>query len=362
MRGICSFLCLIYCCILVSKTQEDYKKSEDRKSSTAFFNFGIIDPISTNGAKYDSITNHFSINLLWGTQKNASGFILSGLATRIHNSGKGLSIAGFFSQSRTFSGVQIVPLNFVQETMNGIQIGILNRAEKLNGLQSGIFNNTEKLNGIQVGMLNAAEEANGLQLGIANYSKSGGIQIGFANMSDDNDYPIGFINIIKNGEKSIDITVDEIGSINANFRSGGRYLYGIIGLGFNLKPGRDKLTFEGGIGGRIHFSKKFRVNTEISITQLEDAYIQVNWNGKEDKRRDDHDYMIATKTSLRLLPQFRIGKRFGLFAGPSLNYVLTHDPRNKNLFPSSHLWRDFENNSFKQLHIGYTAGIQYIFK
>src|SRR5690606_22129835 len=122
----------------------------------------------------------------------------------------------------------------------GLQItGIVNLSENVDGMQlSGTGNVSQHVKGLQLGgIVNLAHDVKGSQVaGILN--KAGrvtGIQLsGIINMADSSDYPIGLINIIKNGERSIGISTDENLSSLISFRSGGRKLYGIIGLGSNF--------------------------------------------------------------------------------------------------------------------------------
>ena len=58
---------------------------------------------------------------------------------------------------------------------------------------------------------------------------------GLLNIARNSDVPIGLINIIKNGEMGMAVTYDGIGNAVASFRSGGKYTYGILGIGYNHK-------------------------------------------------------------------------------------------------------------------------------
>jgi hypothetical protein len=72
-------------------------------------------------------------------------------------------------------------------------------------------------------LINIAENVTGVQIA------------GLVNVAENNDYPVDFVNLIKNGEKSIAVTYNEIGSLAVSFRSGGRVTYGITGCGYNMK-------------------------------------------------------------------------------------------------------------------------------
>ena len=59
------------------------------------------------------------------------------------------------------------------------------------------------------------------------------------------------------------VTYDALGSTVATFRSGGRYTYGIIGVGYNHKTENNSLVAEGWI--RCSYSRYlwFRINNEL---------------------------------------------------------------------------------------------------
>lgn len=56
---------------------------------------------------------------------------------------------------------------------------------------------------------------------------------------------------MEKGEKSFGLSVDEQQTTLLSFRSGGKKLYGIIGLGYNFKNKEEVYSYEAGFG--IHF-------------------------------------------------------------------------------------------------------------
>ncbi len=385
MKNIYSLLLLLLFA-LSSFAQED---------STASYHYrlvhlGIVPPISTNGKEAREYTNTFSLHLLWGESQHEYGRAISGLANIVRNSasgiqiaglinrigydksgswpadfsnyvngyGKGLAIAGLSNTAYKYDGVQIAAINR-SAIQNGIQIGAANGTHTLNGLQIGMANGAGNMKGLQIGMMNFADTVKGLQIGIFNERKSGGVQIGIMNLADHNDWPIGIVNLIKDGDKKIGISVDEIASTIISYRSGGRYLYGVVGLGYNFKSDHHHMVIETGLGGHIHLSERFRIDNEVTWTALSVSDIKNGW--KDEDEKDDHNFRLLYKASYRLLPVFKCSERIEIFGGPTINYMWSRHLDNRHIFPSKHLWRDFSDKTLKQVHLGGIIGVQYIF-
>lgn len=89
-----------------------------------------------------------------------------------HMDVSGLDIAGLGSfVTREFNGLQVSTLfNCIGEADWAVQVaGILNRCEgEMNGLQVGVVNIAEKGSGLQVGVVNYGNVYKGLQIGVAN--------------------------------------------------------------------------------------------------------------------------------------------------------------------------------------------------
>ena len=164
------------------------------------------------------------------------------------------------------------------------------------------------------------------------------------NIADKSDCPIGLINIIKNGEMGVAVTYDALGSTVATFRSGGRYTYGIIGIGYNHKTENNSLVAEGGFGAHIPITSWFRINNELKASTIGNDSDEPVFNG-----------------GYSLIPSFRIGKHIELFGGVGINYMMTKDVSNSKIFPNHSLWKKTESTKLQQLYIGYQFGVQYIF-
>jgi hypothetical protein len=115
-----------------------------------------------------------------GLHISAGGFmgrtVHNGVGVSLYNytvASRGISITGFTSVSKSFSGLHTaiffinghkasgVTAAFIinnAETFKGLQICGYNKAKELNGLQIGVFNRTQKLKGVQIGLWNINEK------------------------------------------------------------------------------------------------------------------------------------------------------------------------------------------------------------
>lgn len=299
------------------------------------FNIGLFGILSTNGEDSENITNNLSIGI-------------------IH------------TYSDHIRGLSIAPFNHVFSTMHGLQLGLINSTNKeVRGVQLGFANQTAILSGLQIGFGNElkAEKSQGIQIGMLNFQKQGALQIGIFNHAEHNDCPIGFVNIIKDGQQEYGITIDEMTNLMAIARTGGKYTYGIVGAGYSFGSPHNQMIVELGLGARMHLSNRFKIDTEISMAALTQPKLETQRKKEErEKRGEELNFYSAQKFTLRILPNLKIGNRIRISAGPTLNYMYTHQASNEKLFPSQHLWRKFEGNNLKQLHIGWNLGVYYCLK
>ena len=287
--------------------------AQDRQRSTV--NIGLVYPVSNNGTRATECSNSFSLNAVAGVSRAETGLSIAGFANIILDHASGCQIAGFANLTRnSSSGVQIA--------------GFMNRSGDAN---------------VQVaGFINVARKVKGLQLA------------GFINIADSSDYPIGIINIIKNGEKSIGFSIDETRTALLTFRSGGRKLYGILGLGYNNRMhtiqsvqnqnvALKQTVAEGGIGAHWYLSDYFRVNTELA------TIVSTDFQHGENQR-----------SVFRLLPSLDL-LNIEFFAGPTFNYVSSDKGVGANLIKNYTWSKNVGSRNFQALYFGGVAGITYRF-
>ncbi len=314
MKKILAIMLLAFACDLAFAQTDENRK--------AAFHFSFISPVGTNGLNSAKTTNAASLNLLVGISKNEQIFTLGGMSNVILNDAKGAQIAGLSNYiGGEGCGFQLAGLaNLNKGSFSGFQVG-------------GLFNSAGNVNGVQfAGLVNVAKNVKGVQFA------------GLVNIAENSDVPIGLINIIKNGEMAIAITYDGIGNAVASFRSGGKYTYGILGMGYNYKVKKNGLVAEGGFGVHIPVTSWFRINNELKASTIGCDSIDPVFNA-----------------GYSLLPAFRIGRHFELFGGASIKYMETKNMSAGNVFPSHSLWEGDNLAKLQQVYIGYQIGMQFVF-
>lgn len=322
--------------VIIILTWVTCSMADAQKQLNDHVHIGLIDPLSNHGNRASLDTNSFSLNLLTGVSAAETGLTIAGIANMIHHDAKGLQIAGI--------------ANYVGANANGTMLaGFINTYGSGKGLAIAGFTNIAKKNGgIQVaGFLNKSDVVSSQMAGFMNVAKKvKGVQVsGFMNIADSSDYPVGVINLVKNGEKAVGAAIDENLTSMFLFRSGGKILYGIIGFGYNLDNKKNRYAFEGGLGAHLIRSGVFRFNIEMASNSL-----QTFNNG---------EYF---KSSLRLMPALRITPKLEIWGGPSFNYVNTSSDEGRELTDKyTSIWKYTSGNNTQDVHIGYNAGIQFIF-
>ena len=331
---------------------------------------GLVYPLSTNGTHAPLDTNNLSIHLLIGVSAADRGPSFAGFSNLILNDAVGSQFAGFSNHiggkaygaqfagfANTYGGGKGAAFagftNVAHGDVNGAQFaGFLNYVNSIKGPQFAGFINIAGKNVSEsqvAGFINQAGNVKGTQVaGFVNIAKKvKGAQIaGFINLADSSDYPIGIINIIKNGEKSVGLSVDETQTAILSFRSGGKVLYGIVGVGYNFSrdshPNKQEV-YAAELGLGAHFFRKgaFRINTELVAATLE------SFNPGE-----------YFKTSFRLMPNLKLFNRLSLFGGPSINFISTNTDEGKQLYTKNiRSWSNKWGNDYNALYLGYTAGL-----
>jgi len=330
----------------------------------SLFQFSMVPPLSTHGMLASQFTNQVSLNMIGGYTGGVDGFEMGGVFNINKKDVKGAQMAGVFNLVRGNAvGLQMAGVsNTVLGEVSGLQMagvgnwsgnakggqlaGVINVAKKLQGLQAaGVLNTAAESRGIQLaGVLNRSSKRTGSQLaGVLNIGgKVKGIQLaGLINVADSSDYPIALINIIKNGRKSFSAGSDESGLAALTFRSGGRVLYGVAGIGYYLNDRELSYAMEAGIGAHLIDSKSFSLDAEA-----------VNRNSTDFEGHEE------PRVSFRILPELRMGTHFGIYAGPSVSY--TYPKREDAGIDKIPGWVLHESESTgRALHIGLSCGLRY---
>lgn len=322
---------------------------------------GLIYPISTNGTRAPQISNSVSLHALSGVSGGEKGAAVSGLATIIRGPQKGAAVSGLMNlvegevqgadiagllntAGGTVKGVQIAGLSNTARSVKGAQVaGLANIAAGAASFQVAGLSNTSRHSNFQLsGLVNVTGRGNGQLAGLVNIArKVTGIQMaGLVNIAEESEYPIGFLNLIKKGEKSLGLTLDESGNAIVAFRSGSSRTYGILGLGNNVLMPEARHAAEVGLGMHIPLGRVVRFNLEISNITNTNFYSTAYY-----------------KAAFRGLVGVQLGKYLELVAGPSFNYVnylAGYEP-----YVAYSLFEVYGAYSVNTFYVGGVAGIHF---
>ena len=358
--------------------------SQEKNFRPVQINFGF--PLSTiNVKKAKEYTNAFSINLLVGISKNerslalagisnviannATGLQIASVSNHIGNAGYGIEVAGVTNINKgIYNGIQVGGVYNYSGSGNGISLaGVANMSKgSYNGIQvSGVYNYSGSGNGIAVtgvanmskgaynglqlsGVTNIAGDVKGLQFaGVMNIAKKvKGVQFAtILNVAEESDFPIAFINIIKNGKMGVALSCDNMNNTMLSFRSGGKYTYGILGVGYNNKVNDgSKVVAEAGYGIHIPITNWLEINNEFKATSLGFSNDKVCYNAS---------YLLA--------PSFTFFNHFNVFGGANFNYLYSNYVNSDDLLPNNYLFEKDNSDNNQRMFIGYQIGLQYVF-
>ena len=358
--------------------------SQEKKFRPAQINFGF--PLSTiNVKKAKEYTNAFSINLLVGISKNerslalagisnvisnnATGLQIASVSNYIGNAGYGIEVAGVTNINKgSYNGIQASGVYNYSGSGNGIAVaGVANMSKgAYNGIQvSGVYNYSGSGNGIAVagvanmskgsyiglqlsGVTNIAGDVKGLQFaGVMNIAKNvKGVQFAtILNVAEESNFPIAFINIIKNGKMGVALSYDNMNNTMLSFRSGGKYTYGILGVGYNNKVNDgSNIVAEAGYGIHIPITNWLEINNEFKATSLGFSNDKVCYNAS---------YLLA--------PSFTFLNHFNVFGGANFNYLYSNYVNSEDLLSNNCLGEKDNSDNKQRMFIGYQIGLQYVF-
>ncbi len=357
--------------------------SQEKNFRPVQINFGF--PLSTiNVKKAMEYTNAFSINLLVGISKNerslalacisnvivnnAIGLQIASVSNYIGNAGYGIEVAGVANINKgSYNGIQVSGVYNYSGSGNGIAVaGVANMSKgAYNSIQiGGVYNYSGSGNGIAVagvanmskdsfiglqlsGVTNIAGDVKGLQFaGVMNIAKKvKGVQFAtLLNIAEESDFPIAFVNIIKNGKMGVALSYDMLNNTMLSFRSGGKYTYGILGVGYNgkVKDG-SKVVAEAGYGIHIPVTDWIEINNEFKAVSV---------GFSNDKTCCNFSYLLA--------PSFTFLNHYNVFGGASFNYLNTNYINSNELMPKNYFWSK-DGNYNQRMYIGYQIGLQYVF-
>ena len=308
--------------------------------------------VAIAGLANTTLGSYYGVQLggLWNyTSLDTKGVMIGGLGNWVNSGFDGLQLGGLANITRDARAIQVAGLTNISKGLYGIQIsGLTNIAQDAYGLQlTGLSNVSHDLYGMQLaGLFNCAKDVYGLQFaGLVNVAKRArGVQFAaILNVAEESDFPIGLINIIKQGDKGVALTYDILGNAVMSFRSGGKYTYGILGVGYNTQI-EERLVVEAGYGLQIPVCRWLDVNNEFKATTMgyNSGYTRSNFS-----------YLLA--------PSLTLWRHCNLFAGASINYFMSDRASAATLLPNAGFWRKEGDRGIGQLYLGYQVGVQYVF-
>ena len=272
------------------------------------------------------------------------GLQFSGVGNITRGNLRGLQIAGLFnsgignSQGLMFAGFG----NFNAGRSQGFAFaGVTNLARDVQGVSfSGVFNATRRVQGFQIsGFANVANRVQGGQIGVVNLARE------FEGI------PVGLISYYGDGRKNIDVWFSDGGFQNVGLKLGTTSIYNMLSLGYNpLLQGRDVWTIGWTIGSYTPLEEAWENERFTGYFRMRDLSIINVQEGSFSTR-------INTIYRYRYLIGKDLGNNFGVYAGPTLNFLISRDSRS-NEYAWYSIFRGERGGSDFAFWAGFTAGIQ----
>ncbi len=176
--------------------------------------FSLLPFLSLNRNMQGYPVNYFSINATAEVAGSLAGMEISGVGSVREGEVRGLQVAGLCNiVGNRIDGLQIAGgLNYVHGELRGMQIS---------------------------GLLNFAGSLRGMQLGLINISRGEvkGFQLGLVNVASASSFSLGLVNVIPGGHNGLGLVLNSTGSLDVEFRNGGRYWHTFVSLGQERREG-----------------------------------------------------------------------------------------------------------------------------
>jgi hypothetical protein len=160
---------------------------------------------------------------------NVSGGQVRGVQV---SSGVNVAIAGIH-------GVQAATgVNLAGDVVGGQASCGLNLARSVQGVQVGMANGAQRVDGVQVGMVNAGGKVDGVQVGLVNVAK------------DVDGVSLGLLNFVAHGRNAPRLYASEMNWLNVGMKFGSRPFHTFLGVGQD-EPGSKWWSTGVGLGGHV---------------------------------------------------------------------------------------------------------------
>lgn len=304
----------------------------------------LFPPISTNGET--PALNHLSLGLAGARSAELRGFAFApvhwadGDVTGVQATWVAASAGG------TVRGAQLSQIAAIARHLRGVQMGgavALARGDAAGVQMSwGAAIAPNRLRGVQLAVVNVGGDVAGAQIGLVNLARRvSGLQLGLVNLSRSAGAAVGLVSLVGDGRHELEAYATELSPINLAARLGGRRIHGVIAAGIDPDEvdatGRTRWTAGAGAGGRIELGARTTLDVEL-VAQL------LLYDREEPKSG------IGT---LRLLAGFRAARHLAVFAGPSLDVLLSDVERS-----DVRLGRALALRDHSRLWAGFAAGVR----
>lgn len=260
----------------------------------------LVPWVGTNGMLSGQVTNAYSFNLIGGYSAGLRGEELGGVFNIDKKDVHGGQVAG--------------AVNLVGGTVHGVQAaGIINYViDSLKGLQMAGLINVVKGNveGVQVaGYLNVCKDTlRGVQVSLFDNlaHRLEGVQIGLINKADSSfGYSIGLISLVKyGGVHRLSFSMDAVTGITAEYTGGNQKLNSILLVGYNPWSSDRLFSYGYGIGRDFTWKGRWGIYGEVSVEEL----LNDHWTraGTVNRIRPVLTFRAAPKIHLFAGPSFSL--------------------------------------------------------
>jgi hypothetical protein len=242
------------------------------------------------------------------------GIQIGGIFNIVNGEMKGIQAAGVLNRSKKARGIQIATItnstdsvqkilqlaginNYADHTQKGsFQIaGLVNNSEKgKSALQIAAIINNADTAGIQIGLLNRANKLRGLQIGLINQADTAsGILL-------------GIINIVKKGYHVLEVSTNELTYANVAYRTGTKSFYSIYTFGATPQYKENPMLMNFGLG----FGSSVWANKYLGLT----LDITGNWLRIE-SLLDKKGGLIKIAPAINI----QLTQKFGIALAPTWN-------------------------------------------
>jgi len=239
------------------------------------------------------------------------GFAGAGIFN-IYNDGYGFQGAGVFNiaggEINGFQGAGV--FNIAAGPVRGAQLaGVFNIADQVQGSvqAAGTFNMASKVQGIQMaGIFNTAESVDGMQIGLINITgELRGLQI-------------GLINISNNGVDSLSyVYMPAVDTSFVYWQAGSPFLYMVVGAGAPRKDWfvrNDRLMISAGLGTRVRLGGPY-IDVDVSAEQAIGSDIGALYQAVQDENKEQFLAYLNPYPSARLSLGLPLGRNLYLTGG-----------------------------------------------